>query len=212
MTQREAKMTRATPLLLLLLLGALAAPVLAQAPPAAPPVRLRGTVEKFDDHNLAIKERDGATVTVTLAPNIPMRAVIAKTLADIKPGDKVGITSVKASDGGRQAIEIHIFSPSMTTVRMGEFPWDLGSGSLMTNAPVAEVSNAPQGGVIKVSLEGKQSEITVPPNTPIVGYETASPALLTPGAAVFVIARKQADGTLTAASVTVEKNGVKPPM
>jgi hypothetical protein len=29
---------------------------------------------------------------------------------------------------------------------------------------------------------------------------------------VFVFARKQADGTLTAASVTAEKDGVKPPM
>jgi Domain of unknown function (DUF5666) len=205
-------MMRATPVLLLLLLGALAAPALAQAPPAAPPLRVRGTIEKFDDHTLVVKARDGGSTTVTLAPDFTVRAVIAKTLDDIKPGDKVGITSVKASDGARQAIEIHIFPASMTNVRMMELPWDLGQGSLMTNAPVVQVTSAAQGRTIKVALNGKEREITVPPDTPIVTYGPGDASLLKPGAAVFVIARKQDDGSLSAAFVTAEKDGVKPPM
>jgi hypothetical protein len=196
----------------LVIIAAIGAPAFGQTPPSAPPMRIRGTIEKSADHTLTINARGGDTVTVTLAPDVTVRDVVAKTLADIKPGDKVGITSVSAPEGGRQAIEIHIFSPSMTTVRMGEFPWDLGAGSLMTNAPVAEVNSAPQKGMIKVSFNGKQSEITVPPGTPIVAFETGDAGLLTPGAAVFVIARKQPDGSLSAAGVTVEKNGVKPPM
>ena len=36
-------------------------------------------------------------------------------------------------------------------------------------------------------------------------------SLLKPGAAVFIVAQKQADGALTAARVTAEKDGVKPP-
>lgn len=205
-------MKRATPVLLLLLLGALASPVLAQAPPSAPPLRVRGTVEKFDDHTLVVKGRDGASTTVALAPDFKVRAVVAKTLDDIKPGDKVGITSVKGSDGVRQAIEIHIFPASMTNVRMIEIPWDLGQDSLMTNAPVVQVTGAAQGRTIKVTLNGKETEIAVPPDTPIVTYGPGDPSLLKPGAAVFVIARKQADGSLGAAFVTAEKNGVKPPM
>jgi hypothetical protein len=35
---------------------------------------------------------------------------------------------------------------------------------------------------------------------------------LKPGAAVYVIATKNPDGGLTAARVTAEKDGVKPPM
>ena len=37
-------------------------------------------------------------------------------------------------------------------------------------------------------------------------------SLLKPGAAVFMVAQKQPDGKLTAARVTAEKDGVKPPM
>lgn len=203
---------RSTSIFAAILLTAVTAPAIAQAPPAAPPSRIRGTVEKFDNHMLTIKSRDGSPVTVALAPDFTVRAVVAKTLADIKPGDKVGITSVPGSDGARQAIEVHIFPASMRTVRLLELPWDLGPGSLMTNATVAEVSAAPQGRMIKVILKGKESEIAVPPGTPIVTYGPGDAALLTPGAAVFVIARRQPDGGLAAASVTAEKNGVKPPM
>jgi hypothetical protein len=37
-------------------------------------------------------------------------------------------------------------------------------------------------------------------------------SLLKPGAAVFVMALRRDDGTYTSASVTAEKDGVKPPM
>lgn len=196
----------------LVVIATLVVPAFAQAPPAATPTRIRGTIEKFDDHSLTIKARGGATETVTLAPDFVVRAVVAKTLADIKPGDKVGITSVEGPDHVRNAVEIHIFPASLRNVRMGESPWDLGAGSLMTNAPVAEVASATQSRVIKVTSNGKEHEITVPPGTPIVTFAPGELDLLKPGAAVFVIARKAPDGHLTAASVTAEENGVKPPM
>ena len=194
-----------------IVIATLVVPAFAQAPPAAAPTRIRGTIEKFDDHSLTIKAR-GATETVTLVPDFVVRGVVAKTLADIKPGDKVGITSVEGTDHVRNAVEIHIFPASLRNVRMGESPWDLGAGSLMTNAPVAEVASTTQSRVIKVTLNGKEHEITVPPGTPIVTFAPGDAGLLKPGAAVFVIARKAPDGRLTAASVTAEENGVKPPM
>jgi hypothetical protein len=203
---------RSTPVFAFVLTAALAVPAFAQAPPSAPPTRVRGTIEKFDDHSLTVKSRDGTPVGVTLAPDFTVRAVVAKTLADIKPGDKVGVTSVNGADAIRRAVEIHIFPAGMTNVRLLELPWDLGPGSLMTNATVAKVASAPQGRMIKLSLNGKETQIMVPPGTPIVTYGLGDASLLKPGAAVFVIARKQADGSLTAAGVTAEKNGVKPPM
>ena len=41
--------------------GLIAVPALAQTPPPpdATPTRVRGTVEKLDDHNLTVKSRDG---------------------------------------------------------------------------------------------------------------------------------------------------------
>jgi hypothetical protein len=138
--------------------------------------------------------------------------LVAKTFTDIKLGDKVGITSVTSSDGIRQAIEVHILPASVPNARLGESPWDLRPGSLMTNAIVAEVSSKPTGRAIKVTFNEKEAEITVPSDTPIVGYGPGDANLLKPGTTIIVFARKQPDGSLGASLVTAEKDGVKPPM
>ena len=187
-------------------------PALAQAPPEGTPTRIRGTVDKLDGQTLTVKSRDGQSLTVALAPNFTVRGVVAKSVADIKAGDYVASTSVKGPDGTLKAIEVHIFPENMRGTAEGQFPWDLVPDSVMTNATVAQITAAPQGQVMKVTYKGSEAEVTVPPGIPIVGYVSADTGLLKPGAAVFIGARKQADGTLTAASVTAEKDGVKPPM
>jgi hypothetical protein len=195
-----------------LLVAVLATSAAAQTPPAAPPTRIRGTVEKLADHTLTVKERDGGSVPVVLAPDFTVRAVVHRSLADIGPGDMVGITSVPGPGGAPQAVEIHIFPKDLRNVRVGQFPWDLGAGSLMTNGAVAEVSGPPQGRVLTLTYHGKEAKITVPPAAAIVGFAPGSASLLQPGVAVFILARKLPDGDLAAVNVTAEKSGVKPPM
>lgn len=187
-------------------------PAIAQNPPAGTPARIRGTVDKLDGHTLTVKSRGGELVTVALADNFAVRAVVAKSLADIKPGDFVASTSLKGPDGRLKAIEVHILPESLRATAEGQFPWDLVPDSIMTNATVAQITSVPEGQVMKVNFKGSEAEVTVPPGIPIVGYAPADTSLLKPGTAVFVFARKQADGTLTAAQVTAEKDGVKPPM
>lgn len=202
---------RSTPILVLGLFAMLAAPALAQAPPASR-MFVRGTVEKLDGDTLTVKSRDGKDLSIALKPNFAVRAVVAKSLADIKPGEYVASTSIRQPDGTLKAIEVHIFPESMRGTAEGQFPWDLVPHSLMTNATVAQVESAPQGRVIKVTYKGKESEIAIPAGIPIVGYAPGDPSLLQPGAAVFLVAQKKPDGSLAAAGVTAEKNGVKPPM
>ena len=178
-----------------------------------PPARIRGTVEKLDGQTLMVKSRDGQSVSIALAPDFTVRGMVTKTIADIKPGDFVASTSVKGPDGKLRAIEVHILPESLRGVaREGQFPWDLVPDSLMTNATAAQVTSAAQGQVIKVTYKDGDAEVTIPPGTPIVGYVAGDPSLLKPGAAVFIIAQKSADGSLTASGVTAEKDGVKPPM
>ena len=190
-------------------IAALALPAIAQNPPA----RIRGTVEKLDGQTLMVKSRDGQSLSIALAPNFTVRAVVAKTVADIKPGDFVASTSVKGADGKLRAIEVHILPESLRgVVREGQSPWDLVPDSLMTNATAAQITSAPEGQVIKVTYEGGEAEVIIPPGIPIVGYVPGDSSLLKPGAAVFITAQKKPDGTLTASSVTAEKDGVKPPL
>jgi hypothetical protein len=68
------------------------------------------------------------------------------------------------------------------------------------------------GQTLKVKYKESESEFVVGAECQVFGYTTGDPALLKPGAAVFTVAQKAADGTLSASRVTAEKDGVKPPM
>jgi hypothetical protein len=196
-----------------LFVAALALPAVAQNPDTTP-TRIRGTVDKLDGQNLVVKSRDGQSLSIALAPSFTVLGVVNKSVTDIKPGDYVASTSVKGPDGKLKAIEVHIFPENMRGVAEGQFPWDLVPESVMTNATVAQVTSAPEGQVIKVTYKGGgEAEVTIPPGIAIVGYVPADSGLLKPGAAIFIVAQKKKDdGSLSAARVTAEKDGVKPPM
>ena len=117
--------------------------------------------------------------------------MVAKTIADIKAGDFVASTSVKGTDGKNHSVELRIFPEAMRGVGEGQYPWDLSSGSLMTNATVSGVTGAPQGQTLKVTYKGGESELVVGPDTPIFGYGAGDMSLLKPGAAVFIVAPKK---------------------
>lgn len=54
-------------------------PALAQTPPPdGTPTRVRGTVEKLDDHNLTVKSRDGQSLSITLAPDVGIITLVKK--------------------------------------------------------------------------------------------------------------------------------------
>jgi hypothetical protein len=84
----------------------------------------------------------------------------------------------------------------------------------MTNATVAEVESVSTGRtrILKLKHKDGATEIVVGPRTPIVTFVPDKKDLLKPGATIFIRAVKKADGSITAARVLVEKNGVKPPM
>jgi len=194
------------------LIALLALPAAAQNAPEGTPTRVRGTVEKLDGQSLTVKSRDGQQLTIALAPNVAVAYLVKKSLADIKAGDFVASTSTKSTDGKNHAVELRIFPEAMRGLGEGQYPWDLVPQSLMTNATVSGITGAPQSQTLKVTYKGNESEIVVDPDTPILGYGAGDASLLKPGAAIFIVALKKPDGTLSAARVTAEKDGVKPPM
>jgi hypothetical protein len=186
---------------------------LAQAPSAGARVRVAGTVDKLDGDKLTVVDtKGGQPITVVLADNAAVFGVEKRTIADIKPGDFLASGGVKGTDGKIHAVEVRIFPESLRGTGEGQRPWDVKPDGVMTNATVGTVSQSPEGGVIRVKYKGGESEYTVGPEVPVLAYVAGDRSLLKPGAAIFTVADKKPDGTLTTGRVTAEKNGVKPPM
>src|SRR6266446_6101797 len=143
---------RSFSLLAAALAGLIAVPTLAQAPPPdGTPTRIRGTVEKLDGSTLVVKTR----------------------LADIKPGDYVASTAVKGTDGKLHSVEVRIFPEAQRGVGEGQRPWELTPDSVMTNATVGTITQAPSGQVLHVTYKGGESELIVGRNARCWAMPTA---------------------------------------
>ena len=195
-----------------LFIAFIAMPALAQAPAEGTRQRVVGTVDKLDSNNLMVKANDGQPVTVVLDDNAVVFGVEKRTLADIKPGDYLASGGVKGTDGKIHAVEVRIFPETLRGTGEGQRAWDAKPDGVMTNATVGTVSQSPEGGVIHVKYKEGESKFTVGPEVPIVAYVAGDRSLLKPGAAIFTVAQKKPNGTLTTDRVTGEENGVKPPM
>jgi hypothetical protein len=110
-------------------------------------------------------------------------------------------------------VEIHIFPEAMRGTGEGHRPWDLQPGSTMTNAAVAQMVKGVDGDVITLKYKDGEKKIVVTPQTVIVTYVPGDKSELKPGAKIFIAgAAKKEDGTLEAASISVGRDGITPPM
>jgi hypothetical protein len=180
----------------------------------APPLRVRGTIEKVDGNTLTVKARGGETLTVKLADNVRVATMLKATIADIKQGAYIGVTAMPQPDGSQKAMGIHIFTEAQRkTVQARHSPWDREPGSTMTNANVETSVASVDGQVMTVKYPDGEKKIIVPPNTNIVAMAPGSKDDLKPGAAFIIMAaQKQPDGTLTAPAINVGRGGATPPM
>ena len=180
---------------------------------AAETVRVRGTVVGLEGSTLTVKTREGPDAKLMLKPGWKMAGVAKASLADIKPGDFVGIASLPTAAGGDGAVEVLVFPPGMKGTGEGSYPWDLKPKSTMTNATVTNAVKGVDGRTLDLSYSGgKEKKISIPDGVPIVTFGPATEADLKPGAAVFVPAQKGDDGMLAAGFVVVGNNGIAPPM
>lgn len=185
---------------------------------AAPPTRLRATVEKFDNGVATIKTDAGQTAMVTVGPKTNISGVAARKLTDIKPNEFIGITALADDKGMMKATEVHIFPEQMRGAGEGHYPWDKGANSSMTNAAVAGMVDSSDGKVFTMSYKDKMSggmkdvKIDISPDIPIVAFVPGDASLLKPGARIVAFARKTGDNAYMALAIVAEKDGVKPPM
>src|SRR5262249_42201728 len=140
-----------------LIVAIVSSSVLAQQ---APPVRIRGTIEKVDGNTLMVKARDGSSVKVTLAENARVTAMVKAQLSDIKQGSFIGVTAMPQPDGSQKAIGLHIFLESQKRVVPDRhFPWDRQPGRTMTNANVESTVSGVDGQTIMVKYKDGEKKV-----------------------------------------------------
>ncbi|MGB8633034.1 MAG: hypothetical protein WCD69_27270 [Xanthobacteraceae bacterium] len=188
--------------------------VILAAPPLraqeSPPIRVRGTIERVDGPIYVIKARDGAELKLTVAEKPSIATLVKASLADIKQGSFVGVTSMPQPDGSLRAVEVHIFPEAMRGTGEGHYPWDLRPQSMMTNADVEQVGASVDGGTLTLKYKDGEKKIFVPADVPVVIYDVGDRTDLKPGAPVFIVAVKQPDGTFEGRAWRVGRNGAAP--
>ena len=161
------------------LAGALALLLLSNAASAQQsPQRVRGTIERIDGPVLSVKTREGANLTIRLADNATIAAVVRAELSDIKAGAYIGVAAVPMQAGVLRALEVHIFPEGMRGTGEGHRPWDLLPESTMTNASVAETVNSIDGSMLTLKYKDGEQKIFVPGEAPIVTYVTGESAMI----------------------------------
>jgi hypothetical protein len=184
---------------------------IANAQPAQT-VRLRGTIEKADGKELALKAADGAAVKLTLANDAQVVAVVKASMADIKENTFLGSAAMPQTDGSQKALEVHIFPEQMRGTGEGHRPYAPVANSTMTNGTASGATvTGVEGATITVKYKDGEKKIIVPPGIPIVRYEIGSSTDLKPGAHFTVLAAtKKSDGTFEASRINVGRDGVVP--
>ncbi|MBN8944235.1 MAG: hypothetical protein J0H01_32310 [Rhizobiales bacterium] len=179
---------------------------------AAPPMRIRGKIVALEGPILTVTSRDGARLEIRLAETATVGALRRMELSAIAPGSFIGTAAEPGPDGQLQALEVLVFPEALRGTGEGHYPWDLAPNSSMTNATVEAVVTKTAGRELNLVFQGRSVVVNVPPTVPVVTPIPASRADLVPGAAVFLSATRDGEGKLSAARVTVEKDGVAPPM
>ena len=186
-------------------LAAAAVPAFAQAPQIT-----RGTIDKVDGATISLKPAAGPDLTVKVADNAKIFGVKAGTIADVKPGEFVGIGAMPQPDGTQKAIQVTIFAESQRGTGEGFRPWDR-PGSTMTNGTAGAAVSSVNGQVMTVTYKGGEQKIVIGPDAKIRMYMAGNKDELKPGAQIAVYnPKKEPDGSLQAARINVGIGGMAP--
>ena len=170
-------------------------------------INIRGTVTAFDGKVISVNSREGGAVKVELPDNVAVAGTKAITLADVKPGMPLGVTTIKRADGEIVAIDIRPIPP---TAALGLSPFDLQPGSTMTNATLEGQVQSTSGAELTLNYKSGMVKVMVPPGTPMSQAIPGNRSDIKPGETIFIAVRVGDDGKFTAARVQVSTNGVKP--
>lgn len=174
-------------------------------------IHLRGEVTGVDAQAVTVAATNGETVTVTMVPDYMLVVYSAIDVTDLAPGDFLSIPSMTGADGSKVAVSINVFPEAMRGLGEGVTDWDLGAGSLMTNATIGSVVATPDGNTLAVTYNGIAEDVLVPQGTPITRITPTPDQRLAPGdnAIIFV---QIVDETATGGFAGIMADGTLPPV
>lgn len=175
------------------------------------PLKLRGTILSVKGDTLSARGQDGAAIKIKIATGTRIAAIVPASLAGIKPGSFVGITSMPGDGSERIAREVHIFPEALRGTGEGDRPWDKGPGSRMTNATVASVAGV-HGQDLTLTYRGGESKIKVTPRTKIVTFLPGNAHDLKAGNHFIAFASADGQGDYVPRSISIGRDGLTPPM
>lgn len=167
---------------------------------AQEPARVRGTITAFDGNVLSVKPANGSNAAIHLTDKTVIVFTQPIALADIKPGDFLGVTSAKSGDGTLTAVEVRRFPKP---VNPGHRPFDGRDDQTMTNASVGAMVQSASGRELTMTYEGGSQKIVVPDSASISTLVAGQRSQLVPGAAVNLTANPGDGGKLTAIRIQV---------
>jgi len=143
--------------------------------------RLRGTVSAFDGKILSVRDASGASIRVQVQDKTEIVFTQPIALSDIKPGDFLGVTSVKHPDGRLVAYDVRRFPKPVSP---GHRPFDGRDDQTMTNAAVEAVVQSASGRELTMTYAGGAQKIAVPESAFVSTLVPGGASRLVPGAPV----------------------------
>ncbi len=163
-----------------------------------------GTIAAISGQTVTLTLSTGATKTVAFQPKTIISRVEKSSLDQIKPGDALGVTSRRESDGSLTALKINIFSPEIyKIVPRREFV--MTTGDTMTNAVVKAFVKAVDAQTLTMTLPSGTSTIKVAHDVPVFRMVSVKAADLTTGLHVLVRGTQAPDGTLRASMISFDQ-------
>jgi hypothetical protein len=135
-------------------------------PDASAQTRVRGTISALDGNTFTVDGKE----KISLGDKTEIVFTQPIKLADIKPGDFLGVTSVKQPDGKLVAYDVRRFPKPLNP---GHRPFDGRDDQTMTNAAVGAVVQSTSGRELTMTYEGGAQKIVVP--------DSASVSMIVPG-------------------------------
>ena len=188
-----------------LVLALTSSAALAQVPP-----RTRGVITAVSDNSVTLRSHAGA-VTLRITADTGYVGATKASLSAVQSGRFIGTAAVPQPGGGLKALEVTVFPESMRGSGEGNYGWDLGRNSSMTNGTIGSVVGT-NGRTMTVDYKGGQKKLIVPDDVPVVDLEPGTKALLKPGAHVVAFGPKGADGSVDAKRIIIGEDGAVPPM